>query len=128
VQTDNAHPLARAWNKLKSSGDSLAMARHSRSDYMWPWESEPKSIATGILDDETYDWFSILEGIHCSGGSVVTVSEERLAEAQGLGQKHTGIAVDATGTAGLAGLLEARRRGEISEGQASVVLFTGAIR
>lgn len=128
VQTDNAHPLARAWRALRSSGADLSEARHHRSQYMWPWESQPKSIASGILDDETYDWFSIVEGLSKSGGSVVTVSETRLSEAQRLGQAHTGIAVDATGTAGLAGLLEVRSRGKVPNGETCAVLFTGAIR
>jgi threonine synthase len=128
VQTDNAHPLARAWQKLQQSNAPLSDAAQHRSEYMWPWESEPKSIASGILDDETYDWFSIATGLRQSGGSVVTVSEDRLIQAQALGQTQSGIQVDATGTAGLAGLLEMRSRGEISKDDTCAVLFTGAIR
>ncbi len=128
VQTENTHPLARAYGRVQESGKPLAYAVHHRSEYMWPWESEPKSIATGILDDETYDWFSIATGLTLSGGSVVTVSEERLAEAQRMGQEETGIAVDATGTAGLAGLIEMRSRELIPSNEICAVLFTGAIR
>jgi threonine synthase len=128
VQTSNAHPLARAWQALQSSGAALDDARHHRSQYMWPWESEPKSVASGILDDETYDWFSIASGLRQSGGSVVTVSEEGLADAQRVGQEATGIAVCATGTAGLAGLLEMRSQGAIAAAETCALLFTGAIR
>ena len=53
---------------------------------MWPWESEPKSIATGILDDETYDWLAVVGGMLRSGGRPVVVYEERLAEANELGR------------------------------------------
>jgi len=30
---------------------------------MWPWEETPRSVAHGILDDETYDWLAIVKGI-----------------------------------------------------------------
>ncbi len=128
VQTDNAHPLVRAWRTLKQSGETLQEARSHRADFMWPWESEPLSIAGGILDDETYDWFSIVSGLQASDGSAITVSEDRLTEAQELATLATGIAVDATGTAGLAGLLQARDDASIAASAHTLVLFTGAIR
>ncbi len=28
---------------------------------MWPWEPPGQSVATGILDDETYDWAAVLD-------------------------------------------------------------------
>ncbi len=128
VQTENAHPLVRAWRTLKQSGETLEHARSHRADFMWPWESEPLSIAGGILDDETYDWFSILSGLQASDGSAITVSEDRLKEAQERATLATGIAVDATGTAGLAGLLQARDDASIPTSAHALVLFTGAIR
>ena len=41
---------------------ALAHAVRHRHDVMRPWESEPHSIAHGILDDETYDWCEIVRG------------------------------------------------------------------
>ena len=38
------------------------LASH-RSQFMWPWEEPPHSVASGILDDETYDWLAILRGV-----------------------------------------------------------------
>jgi threonine synthase len=128
VQTDNAHPLARAWHRLQRGTNTLDQARRRRSEYMWPWQPAPTSVASGILDDETYDWFSIARGLSESRGSVITVSEDQLIEAQALGQSKTGIAVDATGTAGLAGLLKMRHERRIPDGETCAVLFTGAIR
>jgi threonine synthase len=58
----------------------------------------------------------------------VTVGEERLVEARELGHATTGIAVDATGAAGLAGLLELRASGVHRPDESAVVLFTGAAR
>lgn len=128
VQTQNAHPLARAWQRAVDKGAALDVIRHQRSEYMWPWEEEPHSIAGGILDDETYDWFSIVEGLVESGGSVITVSEDRLGEAQKSGSSLSEIAVDATGSAGFAGLLEARASTNEPETSVDLVLFTGVIR
>ena len=72
---------------------------------MWPWESEPHSLAHGILDDETYDWRNIVKGMFASGGWPIVVSEDQVDRANQLARKTTGIDVDHTGSAGLAGLL-----------------------
>ena len=76
---------------------------------MWPWEDEPRSLADGILDDETYDWLGVVQGMAASGGSPVVV--ERGPDRGGATtwpSALTGIPVSATGTAGLAGLLALR--------------------
>ena len=94
---------------------------------MWPWESEPKSIATGILDDETYDWRAVVGAMLTTGGQPLVVTEDRLAEANELGAA-TGIAVDPTGSAGLAGLLDLRQSGVVGADERVAVLFTGVRR
>ena len=88
----------------------------------------PQSIATGILDDVTYDWLPIAWGVSETGGDVVVAPEVAVAEAHRLARRWTGIAVDPTGTAGLAGLLAARRSGLVADGARVGVLFTGADR
>jgi threonine synthase len=110
-----ASPLRRAYDRVLERGIDEAVAH--RSQFMWPWETAPHSIATGILDDETYDWAAVLRGVLATGGSVITVSEDALREANGI----AGDGVSATGSAGLAGALSMRRADE-SVG----VLFTGA--
>jgi threonine synthase len=107
---------------------ALRFAATHRSSFMWPWESEPKSLAHGILDDETYDWLSIARGLLRAGGEAIAVDEETIARANDLGRSSTGIAVDPTGTSGLAGLLALRRAGIGSAGERVAVLFTGAER
>jgi len=94
---------------------------------MWPWDSEPTSMATGILDDETYDWRAVVGAMLTTGGQPVVVSEDRLAEANELGAA-TGILVDPTGSAGLAGLADLRRAGVIGADERAAVLFTGVRR
>jgi threonine synthase len=105
VQTEGGSPLARAWDRFVASGRDLGQALRHRRDFMWAWEDEPRSAAHGILDDETYDWVAVVAGMHDSGGFPVVAPEERVLEASRLGPEATGIDADATGTAGLAGLL-----------------------
>ena len=147
VQTSGAHPLERAYERVRTALPSApspdagldaggldaitravdVAARH-RSEYMWPWDTEPKSVATGILDDETYDWRAVVEHMLITGGRPVVVSESALVEANRLAVARTGIAVDPTGSSGLAGLVDLRHRGEIGDHDRVAVLFTGIRR
>jgi threonine synthase len=156
VQTLGAHPLKRAYDRLRerivdrlmSSGrtghphvpfyiaewfaspevqEELTYARTHRSEFMWPWEKEPKSIAHGILDDETYDWFQVVRGMLETGGQPVLVDEETLRAANDLARSATDIDVDHTGSSGLAGLLELGRAAFRADERAAV-LFTGVRR
>ena len=127
VQTEGAWPLARAFAKL-GGPEAIAYAATHRSEFMWPWETTPRSVAHGILDDETYDWLAVCEAMLATGGRPIVVSEEALVQANRLATETTGIAVDETGTAGLAGLIELKRAGAIEPGERAAVLFTGARR
>jgi threonine synthase len=134
VQAEGCAPLARAWARLRERAATVGMpaaledARLHRSAYMWPWETEPTSVAHGILDDETYDWLVIVEALARTGGDVVVVDEATIAEANWVGRASTGIDADPTGTAGLAGLLSLRRSGDVRPDETAAVLFTGAAR
>lgn len=90
-------------------------------------ETEPHRIATGILDDETYDWLAITRAFLMTGGTPLVVAEATLAEATRLAKSEAGIAADATGASGLAGAIDlARRAAGPSENIA--VLVTGVER
>jgi threonine synthase len=138
VQAAGAAPLHRAFGlvsaRLGERRDgpaieaTIAAAARDRSAFMWPWEEEPRSIATGILDDETYDWLAVVRGMLSTGGVPIVVGEDELMEANDLAREATGIDVDATGSAGLAGLLAARRAGDAPATDHAAVLFTGARR
>ncbi len=103
VQTASCAPLARAWHKL--DGLDLSEAARHRSHFMWTWKTTPASLAGGILDDETYDWWAVVEGMRASGGRPVVVNEGAIACARDLACRHTDVQASATGTAGLAGIL-----------------------
>jgi threonine synthase len=138
VQTTGAHPLERAYHRVRALlpdepgpdavTKAVAEAAARRSAFMRPWQTQPTSIARGILDDETYDWRAVVEGMLLTGGRPLVVGEDTLTQASRLAVARTGIPVDPTGSAGLAGLLEMRRSGEIGDHDRVAVLFTGRQR
>ena len=139
VQSQGAWPLRRAWDLVQqrrrasdashaSESEVLRDAARHRSAFMWPWEEVPHSVASGILDDETYDWLAVLRGMAASGGTAVVVDEATLRQANALARESTGIAVSHTGSAGLAGLLQLRRNGVVANGARVGVLFSGMQR
>lgn len=99
-----------------------------RSEFMRPWDSVPRSIARGILDDETYDWLALCRAMLESGGWPVVVDEDSLKDAHARAHATTSSRVSPTGTAGLAGLADLRRAGVVDPGERAVVLFTGVTR
>lgn len=103
VQTEGCAPLHRAWGRLSPEFD-IDSAASTPGDYMWPWD-DPHSLATGILDDITYDWVPLLRRTLATGGEPVVAPETLVAKAYELAHSHTDIPVCATGSAGLAGLL-----------------------
>lgn len=122
VQTVGCAPFDRAWRSVLELGLTDAVA--DRSEVMWPWATDPHSAATGILDDETYDWAGIAEGLLRCGGDSVVVDEVHVLAANELARELTGIDVDPTGSAGLAAVIAESP----PAGSRVVVLFTGAVR
>ena len=137
VQTAGAHPLERAYHRVRAllhgpvTAPDLAAAMRTaathRSRFMWPWEQPPAGLASGILDDETYDWVAVVEGMLASGGRPVVVDDARLAEAHALGH-DAGHHASPTGTAGLAGLVDLVVDGTVGPDDRVGVLFTGTDR
>jgi threonine dehydratase len=135
VQPATVHPLARAFERVRARvaageppQDVLADAARHRHAFMWPWEHEPHSVAHGIIDDETYDWRACLAGMLESGGGPLVASEATFEEANALARATTGIDVDHTGSAGLAGLIDLVRTRAVGPDEVVAILFTGAVR
>ncbi len=138
VQTQGGYPLKRAYGRIvermgpqpspAAVDETLRYAATHRSEFMWPWETEPKSVAHGILDDETYDWLAVVRAMAETGGSPIVVSEDTLIEANRLAGRVTGINVDHTGSAGLAGLMHLYDSAGIQAQENVSVLFTGIRR
>ncbi len=102
--------------------------RMQRSEFMTPWPEPPQSIASGILDDETYDWLAIVEAMMDTGGHPVVVPDELIAQATDLAGDATGIDVSHTGAAGLAGLLGLVAGDDLESGEHIAVVLTGQAR
>jgi threonine synthase len=135
VQTRGAYPLARAQAGIaarvaggETLDTALAFAARHRTDFMWPWEEAPHSLAHGILDDETYDWQAVVRGTLAGGGSALVVDEATLEDANDLARSSTGIDVDHTGSSGLAGLLHLARTGALNPDENVAVCFSGISR
>lgn len=94
--------------------------------YMWPWDGPaPHSLAHGILDDVTYDWYPLLCAVLRSGGRVEVLGEDTIHRAYRLARRHTDIRVCATGAAGLAGLIQLTEAGVLERSESVGVFFTG---
>jgi threonine synthase len=142
VQTQGGYPLKRAHDRAlehleiaagtpvdpEAAAGAISQAVHHRSDYMWAWETEPVSVAHGILDDETYDWAAVVRAMLITGGRSVVVDEATLEAANALARPDTGIDADHTGTAGLAGLIQLTRDDLVSPDETVAVIFSGARR
>ncbi len=109
--------------------EALEYARTHRSEFMWPWEEEPTSVADGDLGRRDLRL----------GGGRRRHARDRTARRSWYPRRRsrrrtrsrarpTGIDVDHTGSAGLAGLIELARRGEIGSNERVAVLFTGIRR
>ena len=158
VQPVGNHPLVRAWDTLvaeligappeasvsgrvaaaKELGtlddpairEALARLSANPTTYMRPWDDEPASYATGILDDITYDWMQLIEAMLRSGGCPIVATETALQKAHRAAHENTDIPVCPTGAAGLGGLITLREGapGAIVDGERIAVLFTGRMR
>lgn len=104
---------------------ALVDAATRRPAFMWPWEAEPRSAASGILDDETYDWLAIVRAMLVTGGSPVAAREPDVVAARALAQA-AGVPASATGSAGLAGLTTMREL--VTADERVAVLLTGVER
>lgn len=124
VQTAGCAPLERAWSAAAAAGlDARDVSAHWE-ELMIPW-TDPQSAADGILDDETYDWLGVFDVMRASGGRPIVVAEEAVARAHQLAGRTT-IDTSATGSAGLAGLLEAD--GAPEPGERVAVILSGVER
>jgi threonine synthase len=132
VQTEAAAPLNRAWRLLREgSEDREVQMENARADpnrYMWPWEQVGSSKATGILDDVTYDWLPVIEGMLGSGGRAHVIPESLVEAGQRVAVEQTEISVDHTGAAGVSALLDPTVVEGHTDRDHIVVFFTGRQR
>ena len=119
-------------NFVKSHFDSPAMQSFlvdmagEAGHVMWPWDGgTPHSLAHGILDDLTYDWYYLLRAVLRSGGRAEILAEDTIRASYVKAQSHTGIPVCPTGASGLAGLIQLTDSGAIDRRESAGLFFTG---
>jgi threonine synthase len=110
-----------AWEAVAAA---LQYGVTNRSSHMWAWEEPPVSVAGGILDDETYDWFALVGAMICTEGWPIVVDDETLLEAN----RISGSRADETGTAGLAGVVALHRAGLLRDDENIVTVYSGVRR
>lgn len=120
VQAEGCAPLADTWIRIAAIDHPERYWAH----VMRPWP-DPRSLADGILDDETYDWIAVVEAMVESGGEPVVARESDIVRAHQLATE-AGFRVSPTGSAGLAGLLAARDH--IHDHDRVAVIMSGVAR
>jgi len=155
VQARDAHPYVAGWRRIAAAvlanppGDGpdtdrgMAAALSSRlargeidatlnehRALMTAWPDPPESVASGILDDVTYDWVPVMRHQIATGGWPILVDESVFSAAAVVAAAQASPPPDETGAAGLAGLLQHHRdrseQGPVAE--PAVVILTGAAR
>ncbi len=132
VQAEGAAPLAAAWERAGGAagvaGDGTADALRALaarwSEVMVVWD-DPRSLADGILDDETYDWIGVFDAMSQTGGGPVIATEADVERAHELAT-GAGFDVSPTGSAGLAGVSSVRS--QLGDDERIGVVMSGIAR
>lgn len=130
VQPDGNGPLNRAYTKMLSDNILLSEAVKHRSKYMYAWEN-PHSIAHGILDDETYDWVALVNGMSTSNGGSILIDDENICKAKEFAESTFDLNPCHTGSAGLAALINKQTNqtsDEIEHGPVNLIILSGLDR
>ncbi|MCP4227861.1 MAG: PLP-dependent lyase/thiolase [Actinomycetia bacterium] len=125
--------LAQFFNPLVADKDRVEVSAllAGRSELMTPWPDPPHSVASGIIDDVTYDWLTLATHQSTTGGWPILVDEPTFSTAAVLAGDQISPPLprpDETGAAGLAGLIEHHQAHSQDGGvdEPAVVLLTGA--
>merc|ERR1712070_215079 len=127
VQVEGNAPLQRAYHKMKEEDCDPTVAKLRKPEFMFAWEN-PHSIASGILDDETYDWVQLVEAMHKNGGDVMVVNDDAVIKAKEVAEETFKVNACHTGSAGLAGLMNHTNARPSTDGRPSIAILTGLDR
>ena len=129
VQAEGCAPFDKAWKGLPqetTDQEKIDYAISNAETLMSPWE-KPESLATGILDDITYDWIGVVTALAHTGGESIVASEKEIAMAYDLVNRQ-GVNAEPTGSAGVAGVISAVKSGYLDRTDRVGVLLTGVLR
>ncbi len=112
--------------------EALSFAVTHRANFMTVWEDEPSSLATGILDDETYDWFALVRVMLTTGGWPIVATERQIERALELACPEPSgpecCNTDYTGASSFAGAIALADAGLLDASERIVALVTGEKR
>jgi threonine synthase len=86
---------------------------------------DPETVATAIRIGNPASWDLAVDALKVSEGLVEAVTDEQILDAQRLLADREGVFVEPASAAGVAGLLQVARRGELERGQRIVCTVTG---
>jgi threonine synthase len=116
VQAAGAAPLVHAW-EARNYGDGPVGQSYVKV--------KAETVADSIAVGEPRNWRKALRAVKASDGSIVAVTDDAILDAAKDIAAATGVFAEPTGAAGYAGLLEARARGIIGEGERVLLVVTG---
>ena len=129
VQAEGCAPFDAAWKKIpkeKPVMEAIQYCQEHQSELMKPW-ANPTGLATGILDDITYDWIGVARSLLLSNGGSVVAREDQVAHASKL-VPSLGVQAEPTGAASVAGAINLFEAGQIDGETTIAVLLTGKDR
>jgi len=121
VQAAGASPLAQAW--AATGGDKSALSGPAIRAAITPvvCDTVADSLSVGIPRNRIKAW----QRVAATGGGFLAVPDDNILAAIGLLAARAGVFAEPSGAAGLAGLLAAREKGWLQEGENVAVLITG---
>jgi threonine synthase len=102
-----------------------AFQENTDPSHISPWP-HPQTIAGGLIDPYPWDADTALSAVKKTGGLAHAVTDEKIRNAQILLGKTEGMFAEASGAAGLAGLIELVECGCIDKNDSVVVEITGS--
>ena len=85
----------------------------------------PKTLADSIAVGEPRNWKKALNAVRDSQGTMVCVNDDEILAAMKLMARTTGVFGEPAGAASTAGVIKARKKGIIAEGDRVVMICTG---
>ena len=122
VQAEGAAPLARLFASMNRKGIANAAEIPERLEP----EQNPKTLATAIKIGSPVSWIKSLRAVLESGGQIITVSEEEIADAKAMIGRD-GIGCEPASATTVAGIMKLVATGHIRRDEDIVAVLTGHI-
>jgi threonine synthase len=116
IQAEGASPLARLFSKMGQSHHTEEIEK----------VSYPKTLATAIKIGAPISWKKALRAVLQSGGNVISVTEQELADAKAMIGRE-GIGCEPASAATVAGIQKLTAAGKIGRGDSVVAILTGHV-